>query len=270
MNEQIKPRRLISHSEVDTLAQCEYKHYYAHELKLEALSHSQNLNIGNTGHAFMASFLQSIKDGLPTEAARDKAMASILNLPSAAKALELCLKWVNEVWPKLDWKIIAVEVEYRITVSETLVYPMKADVIVETEGKIAIVDHKFVYDPYPREVIELMPQLPRYIAGARNQGIKVDFGIYNMLRTRSTQKDILTMVATYPSNTRIIQSFKEQIESMQRIERGIPFRVRTANKINCANCQFRELCTGDLNGEDTSLMKELFFKPNTYGYKDDD
>lgn len=263
-------RRLISHSEVDTLNQCEYKHYYAHELKLETLSHSDNLALGNTGHAFMQTFCQGIKDGLTDEQAKEKATHHIIAMPRAARALDICYNWIAMEWPKLDWKIVAVEIEYRVTVSETLVYPFKADLLVETEGKLAIVDHKFIYDFYPQEVIEIMPQLPKYIAGMRNHDIPVDFGIYNMMRTRIvTDKDKMFAIKhTYPSNTRVVQSFKEQIEGMQRIERGIPFRMRTSTKVNCANCQFADLCTADLNGEDTELMKEVNFKPNTYGYKD--
>lgn len=263
-------RRLISHSEVDTLGQCEYKHQFAHEDKLEAISHSDNLQLGNTGHAFMQVFLTSIKEGLSVEVAKQKATHSILSLPRAARALEICYDWIRLEWPKLDWKIIFVEREFRVTVSETLVYPFKADVLVETEGKIAVVDHKFLYDFYPQQVIDLMPQLPRYIAGLRNHGIAVDFAIYNMMRTRvvTDEEKKFSIRATYPSNTRVLQSFKEQIESMERIERGIPFRVRTATKVNCANCQFADLCTAELNGEDTQLMREIFFKENTYGYKD--
>ena len=265
-------RRLISHSEVDTLGQCEYKHYYAHELKLESISHSDNLQLGNTGHAFMQVFLTGIKEGLTDEQAKQKATHHIISMPRAARALEICYDWIRLIWPTLDWKIVAVEIEYRVVITETLVYPMKADVLVETEGKLAVVDHKFIYDFYPKEVIEIMPQLPRYIAGMRNQGIKVDFAIYNMMRTRIVvdEEKKFSLKPTYPSNTRVIQSFKEQIEGMQRIENGIPFRVRTATKVNCANCQFAELCTMDLNGEDSTLYKEVFFKPNTYGYKDTD
>lgn len=263
-------RRLISHSEVDTLNQCEYKHYYAHELKLEALSHSDNLALGNTGHAFMQVFLQAIKDGDTDDQAKQKATHAILSLPRAARALEICYDWIRLIWPKLDWRIVKVEVEYRVSVTDTLVYPFKSDVLVETEGKLAIVDHKFIYDFYPREVIDILPQIPKYIGGMRNQGIAVDFGIYNMMRTRvvTDEEKKFSMIPTYPSNTRIIQSMREQIEGMDRIEKGIPFRLRTATKVNCANCQFRELCAADLNGEDTKLMKEVFFKPNTYGYKD--
>lgn len=261
-------RKLISHSEVDTLNQCEYKHHYAHVLKLESKSHSANLALGNTGHAFMQVFLQSIKDGLTTEEAKQKATTHILSMDRAAKALEMCYRWIENIWPTLDWKIVAVEVEYRVAVTDTLVYPFKADVLVETEGKLAVVDHKFLYDLYPQEVIDLLPQLPRYIAGLRSHDIPVAFGIYNMFRTRETKIDLNVVRNTYPNNHRVLQSFKEQLEGMKRIERGIAFPLRTANKINCANCQFAQLCKGDLDGEDTSLLKEMFFQENSYGYKD--
>lgn len=263
-------RRLISHSEVDTYNQCEYKHYYAHTLKLESKSHSANLALGNTGHHFMQTFLTAIKEGAETPEAQTKATMDTIGMDRANKAIELGMLWIQDIWPNLDWKIIAVEHELRVTISETLVYPLKADVVVETEGKIAVVDHKFLYDPYPRSVIEILNQLPKYMAGFRNHGIPVDFAIYNMFRTRETKKDVLTVVPTYPSNNRVVQSMREQIEGMERIERGIKFPLRTATKVNCANCQFADLCTADLNGEDTSLMKEIYFQPNTYGYKDAD
>jgi hypothetical protein len=78
------------------------------------------------------------------------------------------------------------------------------------------------------------------------------------------------------STARIRTAMLEQVQEMRKIneltklpvgERPIP--IRTANKMNCGNCGFAELCATELEtGKEATLMRKTSFKPNSYGYKD--
>lgn len=261
-------RRVISHSEVESHNQCEVKHHYAHELKITPIAHSDALGLGTCGHLFIETFLKAILDGESNDNAKQEAMLMVASEPYGPRAITLCVPWVDEIYPNLGWKILAVEQEFRIAISETLVYACKVDAIVEINGDIVLVDHKFVYDPYDQAVIDLMPQLPKYMGAMRNNGVPVKYALYNMIRTRNTTKDLYTIKPTYPNNHRIKTAMLEQIEVMKRIEAGTPMPIHTANKMNCGNCQFKDLCAMELRGEDSTLFRENFFKPNTYGYED--
>lgn len=261
-------RKLISYSEVDSLTQCEQKHHYAHVDKITTAGSSQGLSRGNAGHKFFETFFKELLKGKSTEEAKMEAItevASDLNTP-----LSLCIEWVDKVWPTLGWKIVAVEIEVRIAISPTLVYPMKADLIVEIDGELVLVDHKFLYDFYTQQMIDIFPQMPRYMVALQANGLDVKYAIYNMVRTRKVNSftDRYQRLETRPNKFRLKQAINEQIQGMKRIEAGIPVPMHTANKMNCGNCQFAELCSAEIRGENTKLMREHFFVPNTYGYED--
>ena len=264
------PRMIISHSQVEALAQCEVKHHFAHVDKITSSGHSAGLARGIAGHLFFETFFKALLEGEPTEGAKMLAISSIAGDPFGAEVMNLCIEWVDKVWPTLGWKIVAVELELRVTVSDDLVYACKIDLLVEINGELVLVDHKFLYDFYTQQLIDIFPQMPKYIAALRNNGLDVKYAIYNMVRTRKV-KDFdarYERLITRPNLHRIKGAFKEQMEGMRRIEAGIPFPLHTANKMNCGNCQFADLCAAEIRGDNTKLMREAFFVPNTYGYED--
>ena len=262
-------RRLISHSEVDAFEQCEKKHYYGHELKLTKPHHGDGLNRGNAGHKYLEVWAKAmLEEGYTSEMAQIKALQETAHMPNAVDALQLVIPWVKDIWPTLGWKIIAVEGEYRVTITETLVFPFKFDLLVEIKGEIVVVDHKFLYDLYTQEMIDIFPQPVKYMAGLRSHGIDVKYAIYNMFRTRKTEIDKYKQLETRPNAFRIKTAMQEQVEGMKRIEAKNPIPLRTANKMNCGNCQFAPLCAAELRGENTQLMRDNFYVHNTYGYTD--
>jgi hypothetical protein len=214
--------------------------------------------------------------GLTSEEALIHGIQCAAGMQNAAQGLALATEWVRDIFPHLGWKILAVENQYRVQLTETLVYPFKFDLLVELrDGTIALVDHKFLYDFYTQQMVDIFPQMPKYIFGLRSHGIKVEYAIYNMLRTRKVNdiKDRFNQKITRPNEFRIAESMKEQLITMKTIERIRKdedwFPIRSANKMNCGHCSFADLCEFDARGESTKLMKQAFYEPNTYGYEDD-
>jgi hypothetical protein len=263
-------RRIISHSEVEALGQCETKHYYGHELKITSKSHSVGLQRGTDGHVFFETFFKSILAGNSNTHAKTEAIMATAGLQYGPEIINKCSVWVDKIWPTLGWKIVAVELELRVAISETLVYACKIDLLVEINGVLVLVDHKFLYDFYTQQLVDIFPQMPKYMAALRQHGYDVKYAIYNMVRTREvTDFDKkYQQLETHPNDFRIKNAFREQVQVMKRIDEGIVNPTHTANKMNCANCQFADLCAEDLAGKSTKLMIEAFYVPNTYGYED--
>lgn len=263
-------RRIISHSEVESLGQCETKHYYGHELKITSKNHSMGLQRGTDGHHFFETFFKSKLAGKSDADAKMDATIATASLQYGPEIINKCSVWVDKIWPKLGWKIVACEIELRVAVSETLVYACKIDLLVEIRGTLVLVDHKFLYDFYTQQMVDIFPQMPKYMAALRQHGYDVKYAIYNMVRTREV-KDFdakYMQLETHPTEYRIKNAFREQVQVMKRIEEGIINPTHTANKMNCGNCQFADLCAEDLAGKSTKLMIEAFYVPNTYGYED--
>lgn len=271
---------LISHSEVEAFSQCEKKHEYAHIQKIQPNKSSTALDRGNAGHLIFEVFLKGIKAGLNVESAKQQALMNpklMEKYPMVAvgEAMGWCSYWIDNVWPRLGWKIVEVETEYQIPVGEGLIYPLKVDAIIEKRGELEIVDHKFTYDAYSDIVCRLNPQMPRYAGALRKLGINIRRGTYNFIRTRPLKnpEDRYKQVPVNFNDNRIKQSIMEMIQEMKTIkeleETPIERRrlsIRTANKMNCDHCGFNELCARELEGQDTTILRKLEFIPNTYGY----
>jgi CRISPR/Cas system-associated exonuclease Cas4 (RecB family) len=182
-------------------------------------------------------------------------------------------------FPVMGWRIIAVEQEYMLPIGKDpvsgrdIVYPFTVDLVIELAGSIYIVDYKFAADDYSQDRIDIEPQIPGYIGAMRALGIKVVAGFYVFLRTRK-MNDIEAQVVTKPcrpNDVRIQQSFKEHLMTTGKIIKvqNDPEWEPTRNAgPNCNYCDFKKVCAIELRGEDASLMKQIDFLPNDYGYEE--
>jgi hypothetical protein len=147
------------------------------------------------------------------------------------------------------------------------------DLIVrDPEGKTVVVDHKFVWDFYTATDADMQPQIPKYIAGLRALGYPASHGLYNMLRTRKikepTTDQMHSMLTLRPTTARIVRTFEEQVGVALDIQalKVLPIEVqektayRTANKMICQSCSFRDLCEGELSGSNTKLIMQSEYK----------
>lgn len=281
----------VSHSEADSFLTCRRKHYYSYGLKLERVKHSDSLTRGSAGHAILETFYRAILEGEPYKLATTHAWQTYKNLEAKgmtgddgkAVSLETMVFGFylpNEPFARKGWQIWAVEkefnLEYTVPTGQTYNLQFIIDLIAKNpaDGKVYVIDHKFVYDFYTERQSLLMPQVPKYIGALRAMGFQVDDGIYNMIRTRS-QTDKIT-VSKYIQQTplrltdsRIAETFDEHSRVTQEIDmfknvldfdqwNARAFRV--ANQMVCKSCQFYDLCAIDRDNGDMQLMIDTEFK----------
>lgn len=274
----------VSHSEVDSYLLCRRKHYYGYTKSLQRMRESSALAMGSAGHKVLEVFYQNILDGhdFDVALAAAKAEADILrkevDIPSnRADIFDTLfnLYFPNEPLVKQGWQILGVEKQFNLEYDEarSLQYPFVVDVLARSpEGKIVVIDHKFVYDFYTYEASIMQPQIPKYIGALRALNYKVDYGAYNMIRTRKLKEpDFNSMVQwldVKPEAQRVKQVFTEQIAVADEIQyiKNMPEELqdakafRVANKMVCQSCSFLDICRTELAGGNSKLMIQTEYK----------
>jgi hypothetical protein len=290
------PMPSVSHSEVDSYLLCRRKHYYGYGLSLQRVRESDSLATGVAGHKILEAFYREILDSGHTveeqKAAFHKGLDAALNTYSdlveegyedgdrRAKLVDVLFNqeygyFNNEFFVNNGWRILAVEAEFNLVYDDDTQasYPFVVDMVVQDpEGAYVVVDHKFVYDFYTPEATDLQPQIPKYIGALRALGHEIAYGAYNMLRTRKikepTQESNNYFMILKPNATRITTTFMEQLGVAAEIQalKELPLDVqekrayRTANKMICQSCSFRDLCSTELMGGNVELMKKTEYK----------
>jgi CRISPR/Cas system-associated exonuclease Cas4 (RecB family) len=286
----------VSHSEVDSYLLCRRKHYYGYGLSLERVTTSQALATGTAGHAILEAFYGYILESGGT--VEDQAIAfdqgvilaehmykeivedGYENAANRAELKEMLFnpEWgyfANEHMIKNGWRVLAVEQEFNLLYNEASEsrYPFVVDMIVEDpSGKIVVIDHKFVYDFYTPSQTDLQPQIPKYIGALRAMNYPVAYGAYNMLRTRKLKTpeadNMNYFMILKPNSERVLNTFMEQLGVAAEIQalKELPIEeqskraYRTANKMVCQSCSFRDICSTELMGGNTELMIKTEYK----------
>jgi hypothetical protein len=286
----------VSHSEVDSYLLCRRKHYYGYGLSLQRVRESDSLATGVTGHKILEAFYRAIMENGMTadeqKAAFYKGIDAALNAYEAAveegytdgdrraKLRDILFSstygyFTHEFFVNNGWRILAVEAEFNLQYDDETEaqYPFVVDMIVQDpDGAYVVIDHKFVYDFYTPEATDLQPQIPKYIGALRALGHEVSYGGYNMLRTRKikepTPESNNYFMILKPNPTRITTTFMEQLGVAAEIQalKELPLEdqekraYRTANKMICQSCSFRDLCSTELMGGNVELMKKTEYK----------
>lgn len=286
----------VSHSEVDSYLLCRRKHYYGYGLSLERITQSNSLATGIAGHKILEVFYKYILDhGITAEEQQEVKQEAF---DAALKAYEDIVEngyedadrratlhdllfnedygyFANEFFVNRGWRVLGVESEFNLLYDDDTQasYPFVVDLIVQDpDGNYAVIDHKFVYDFYTPEQTDLQPQIPKYIGALRALGHEVSYGAYNMLRTRKlkqpTPESTNYLMLLKPNNDRIVNTFMEQLGVAAEIQalKELPLEeqdkraYRTANKMVCQSCSFRDLCSTELMGGNVELMKKTEYK----------
>lgn len=286
----------VSHSEVDSYLLCRRKHYYGYGLSLQRVQESNSLATGTAGHKVLEVFygtLLSISDN-----AEDQKSNFLWAVEQAREAFDELVKegyedgsnraklehilfheeygyFANEFLVNNGWRILGVEAEFNLVYDEDTEasYPFVVDLIVQDpEGRYVVIDHKFVYDFYTPGQTDLQPQIPKYIGALRALGHDVSYGAYNMLRTRKLKEPTADSMQYFmilkPNTERVVGTFMEQLGVATEIqllkeltlEEQDKRAYRTANKMVCQSCSFKDICSTELVGGNVELMKKTEYK----------
>jgi hypothetical protein len=286
----------VSHSEVDSYLLCRRKHYYGYGLSLERINTSNSLATGTAGHRVLEAFYAHILSLGDTaseqkesfDVALDRARTVYQEIidegyedaPNRATLYDMLFneEWgyfANEFMVNNGWRILAVEAEFSLiydTETDSR-YPFVVDLLVQDpEGRYVVIDHKFVYDFYTPEQTDLQPQIPKYIGALRAMNHEIVYGAYNMVRTRKlktpTPDSMTYFMILKPNTDRVLNTFMEQLGVAAEIQalKELPLEdqnrraYRTANKMVCQSCSFRDICSTELIGGNTELMMKTEYK----------
>jgi len=279
---------LISQSEVDAFLSCRRKHYYGYGEKLQPKRHGEGLTRGLLGHEVLAAYYaQFVAAGkaLPSQVQVVNSALEVINrnatvdlsnielLLQLRSLLEQYFHFYEDEFSQ--WEILAVEKEFRYGD-----FPFKPDLIKRhrQNGQVYVVDHKFLYNFYNPSMVDIMPQLPKYVGALREIGFPVTGAEYNMLRHRLNAKEKFKRLRVEFTDRKIKTFLTEQqiiAEKIRELKDGSleewkEKSVRTASSFNCQHCSFLSLCTTDINGyAGRDLLIRSMYEPNTYGYTDD-
>ena len=274
----------VSHSEVDSYLLCRRKHYYGYTKSLQRVQESAALAMGSAGHKILEVFYTAIVRGDSFDQALEEAKTEAdelrqqVSIPAnRANIFDTLfdIYFPNEPLVKEGWTILAVEKQFNLEYDPDTQaqYPFVVDVIAKSpEGKTVVIDHKFVYDFYNYEASIMQPQIPKYIGALRALNYKVDYGAYNMIRTRklkeSTAEGMIAWLDVKPEPARVMQVFKEQIAVASEIQKIKQLdeasqdanAYRVANKMVCQSCSFLDICRTELSGGNSKLMIQTEYK----------
>lgn len=281
---------VISHSEVDAFLTCQYRHYYAHVDSLEKTEKGSALTRGIIGHAAFEAFFKARQQGAPWMNAVNmvtQVLTEEMMKTTDPKTIELLGQLAILVPGFLEhfkariesWKVVAVEEEFRIKF-EDFDFALKPDYYVrEKNGEYALFDSKFTYDFYSPQLVQMLPQLPKYAGALKILGNPVDKAYYSFIRYRNLRdtsgNNLYQMTSISLNDDRMRRAVTEQISVARRIlelkafgpeihKRNI---VHTATKVNCQWCPFLDLCVAEVSGSDGKHIKRSLYQPNTYGYE---
>lgn len=288
--------RNVSNSEVVTWLSCRQQYYFAHYLNLEPKVMGTPLYRGNVGHEAFQRYAEARIDGRSHENALQEgkdvfAVALKSNPDRIDTILETLNIWIRYMefhkgWP--EWEFLSVEQRYDLPLNEDINITIRYDAMVRerNSGKILIGDYKFTYDFWTPTDHSLNGQMPKYISVMNANGIAVHGGFLEEIRTRplgkekqNDPKEKWRRTYYYPSVAKKQNTLKQHIVAGLEIseywnlsdeERELK-SVPVLNKHGaCKYCNFKEVCASKLDGGDVAYMLSLDFKPNTYGYNNEE
>lgn len=272
-----------SHSEVEAYLNCQRKHYYMYQLRLQAVKSSDTLARGNVGHEILSIYYQQRAAGNNHDDSAEAALAAMTTVTSQYNVYD-----PDKLWDDLEWMlvhyfdcyandrftVIETEVLHEVQITDDYIMPIKVDLVLDIPGRgIVARDWKFTYDFYTVDKVDLNPQLPKYFAALRELGINVDELEYDQIRYRVTKANQANwqerfMRTPVPITAdRVVRTMEEQFRAARRIAhlKELPLEEvehrALRNSWACVGCPFTDLCVSDLNGgHDSNLIAETFFE----------
>lgn len=292
--------RRVSNSEVATWLTCRRQYFYAFDMAIAPKGNPggnpkvSTLAIGTLGHEILGVYYSLLMEGYTVEVATQECRNILTQMMIVPKgysqevvvALTKILERYWSFYAKSDhekYEVLAVEKEYDLPLTEDFSYVFRFDLLLKERGtpKIGLVDHKFKYDFFSDEALNLSGQLPKYIGALRYNGIFPSFVWINQIRAKPpaqnwTSKDFFKRPPINPSNTKVANAMREQIIASQEITewREQPMEIKKATALRsmdsfpnpCGKCPYNLLCRMEYDGGNISHVVAADFGPNTYNY----
>jgi CRISPR/Cas system-associated exonuclease Cas4 (RecB family) len=273
-----------SHSEVEAFLNCERRHYYGYGLEVVPIKESDALIRGNVGHAALANYYNLLKDGVPYQERVDSTLKLLVTecdrYTTSSKTdllseLVFLLSHYFVHYRERDenLEVLAVEKEYLIPVGDNFYIKMYVDLIVRMPNVgVAAWDHKFVWNFYDPEQIDINPQLPKYVGAMRGDGYRVSAAFYNQVRYQNTKENTADPGKHFSfdrvelSPARVKRTIQEQIVAAHRIKelKDMPIEEWEQHVLRnpsaCDRCPYKMICAEDLNGKDIGLTLAFSYK----------
>lgn len=276
----------ISNSEVASYLKCERRHFYGFRLGLVPKSMSRSLLRGTVGHEGLAEYYLSLQRGDAPEDApakaiikvRELAMQDLSNAETYSEVIDLLNRYFQWCQTQDNFEVLDVERMYYMPIMDGHHFSMRLDMLVRFTsgafmGEVVLFDHKFVYDFWPENAMTINAQIPKYLGALKFNNVPVRRAIINQIRTRVNKGPMADSEKFRRSQMNVGMNeiknlIREQIIASERIlalnalsEDEHSARVlRAMDRFTCENCPFLALCKADLNGEDTSLMRQVEFQ----------
>ena len=276
-----------SHSEIESFLRCERAHFYGYGLRIRAAKPSVQLVRGSIGHEALAEYYRGLQSKLSHSSCVTRAferastqLSEVEDLYPGSKLREelgTCLDAYFRFYERehTELEILSVEQEFLVRVNDNYSLPFIVDLVVRTTTGLEAWDHKFVWDFFNPNLVDLSPQLPLYYAGLSLLNYPQLTVRYNEIRYRDTKENKanpgsrFNRVAPRISPTRVLTTMEEHIKTGERIyanrqlgivewERNV---IRAKNNTACRNCDFAKICIGELNGESRKHYIGLDYVP---------
>ena len=297
----------VSSSSATAALTCWQRWVYAHhpDYNIVPKTLGPALTRGISGHSVLEAFYAAIYDGATIKSARKDAKEELLDLALTAgeEGDPIKAQVLSELSDTLEyyfdyysddietWDILSVELRQDMPLLDDSVYlPSRLDLVAKArkgkyKGEVHPVDHKFVYDFWPEDLLTLNTQMPLYIATTRHQFPNeiVKRAVVNQIRYRfkdsdkvplreRPESDVFRRDVITPTANEILVTLEDHTLVAKNIARymQIPAKdlklPRAITKPNCEYCHYTTLCMVERRGDDPKHLIQAQFKKNDYGY----
>lgn len=280
----------ISNSETAEFNKCEMSHWFGHILGIKAKKMNDSLAYGVIGHDALAIYYRLKMEGADEIDAQREALKYTyeygLDNPIYLEVLNHLRDILKRYWEfrrSDNFRIISVEGQYGQPLIEDVEYVLQLDLLVEFldsryRGQLGLIDHKFTYNFWPDEVLEMTGQMPKYFDTVRQYYPDLKWVFINQLRYRE-MKDMtptkhFKRSPFQPKEVYVQKVMSEQMKAAfeirdrreMPIEQSKQLAKRTLRKEICERCSFLGPCRLDLLGQDISSELKHNYKKTDYGY----
>lgn len=287
--------RNISNSEVTAFLSCKRQYEFAFIENLQPKETSLPLSRGTTFHLGMENYWKRRLAGEPHAKAFTFAAEETFSVIPEGFTLEAVME-AQFLWTRYmefhqgfpDIEPLGTENQISLPLTPTLNTVIKYDFYFRkiSTNKYAIMDYKTSYDFWQPEDHDLNGQMPKYIAVMQANGIRVDEGYIEEIRTRKLgaeksreAKNLWRTTRYVPSAARKQSVLQQHIGASLQIEefRALAAEDRAKEALPvlnkhgaCKYCNFKSLCISLIEGKkDLSVDIRVGFEPNMYGYNNE-